>query len=115
MTKYVREKHLGSRGRKVINISQSGAKIKDIFHNVREFYSTHQAARSDDVEKIIFSFGTNDIKYSKFGVRHLKKLIDELVYMTKGLFPAAIILFQSCLPIRCLYPYIPCRWKRFRW
>ena len=106
MTKYVREKQLGFRGRKVINISHSGAKIKDISLNVREFYSTHQAALSDDVEKIIFSFGTNDIKYSKFGVRHLKKLIDELVDMTKCLFPAAIVLFQCCLPIRCMYPYI---------
>ena len=106
MTKYVREKQLGFRGRKVINVSHSGAKIKDIYLNVREFYSTHQAALSDDVEKIIFSFGTNDIKYSKVGVRHLKKLIDELVDMTKCLFPAAIILFQCCLPIRCMYPYI---------
>ena len=26
--------------------------------------------------------------------------------MTKCLFPAAIILFQCCLPIRCMYPYI---------
>ena len=106
MTKYVREKQLGFRGRKVINISQSGAKIKDIFLNMREFYSTHEAAHNDDVEKIIFSFGTNDIKHSKFGVRHLRKLVDELVDMTKCLFPAAIILFQCCLPIRCMYPYI---------
>ena len=106
MTKYVREKQLGFRGRKVINISQSGAKIKDIFLNVEEFYTTHEAARNDDVEKIIFSFGTNDIKFSKFGVRHLRKYIDELVDRTKCLFPTAIILFQCCLPIRCMYPYI---------
>ena len=106
ITKYVREKNLGFRGRKVVNVSQSGAKIKDISFNVRQFYSTHEAARNDDVEKIIFSFGTNDIKFSKFGVRHLRKLIVDLVDMTKCLFPAAIILFQCCLPIRCMYPYI---------
>ena len=26
--------------------------------------------------------------------------------MTKELFPAAIILFQSCIPIKCVYSYI---------
>jgi lysophospholipase L1-like esterase len=106
ITKYVREKQLGFRGRKVVNISQSGAKVKDIILNVREFYMTHEAARNDDIEKIIFSFGTNDIKFSKSGVRHLRKYILELVDMTKCLFPTAVILFQCCLPIRCMYPYI---------
>ena len=56
MTKYVREKQLGFRGRKVINISHSGAKIKDIFLNGREFYSTHQGALNDDVRKNLFEF-----------------------------------------------------------
>ena len=106
MTKYVRANQLGFRGRKVVNVSQSGAKAKDIKANVREFYESHEASHNDDVEKIIFSFGTNDIKHSKFGVQHLKKYIVDLVDMTKSLFPAAIILFQCCLPIRCMYPYI---------
>ena len=106
ITKYIRTKQLGFRGRKVVNISQSGAKIKDISENVREFYHTHQSAKDDDIEKIIFSFGTNDIKYSKHGVSHLRKYIHELVDSTQSLFPTAVILFQCCLPIRCLYPYI---------
>ena len=106
ITKYIRSKQLGFRGRKVINMSQSGAKIKDVKENVRIFYETNEAALSDDIEKVIFSLGTNDIKYSKFGVQHLKKHIDELIYYTKSLFPAAVVIFQCCLPIRCMYPYI---------
>ena len=106
ITKYIRSKQLGFRGRKVINMSQSGAKIKDVKENVRIFYETNEAALSDDIEKVIFSLGTNDIKYSKFGVQHLKKHIDELIYYTKSLFPAAVVIFQCCLPIRCMYSYI---------
>ena len=106
ITKYVRAKQLGFRGRKVVNFSKSGAKIKDILDNVHEFYHSHKSAREDDVEKIIFSFGTNDVKYSKHGVGHLRKYLDELIDQTQFLFPTAVILFQSCLPIRCLYPYI---------
>ncbi len=106
ITKYVRAKNLGFRGRKVINISQSGAKIKDIAANVREFYENDIAAKNNDVEKIIFSLGTNDIKFSRSGVNHLKKYITELIDTTKNLFSHAIIMFQCCLPIKSIYPYV---------
>ena len=104
MTKYVRVNNLGFRERKVIIISKSGAKIRDIKENVKTFYETNEDP--DDVEKIIFSVGTNDITYSKLGVRHLKKHLVELVEMTKSLFPVAIILVQCCLPIRGMNSYI---------
>ena len=55
---------------------------------------------------MIFSIGTNDVKYSKFGVQHLRKYMSDLIDYTKSLFPAAIVILQSCLPIRCIYPYI---------
>ena len=106
ITKYVRANQLGFRGRKVVNMSQSGAKIKDIKENVRTFYEINEAAKNDDIEKVIFSFGTNDIKFSKFGVRHLRGYISDLIDSTKSLFPAAIVLIQCCLPIRCMYSYI---------
>ena len=88
--------------RKFINISENGAKIRDIIKNLVEFHDNEAA---DDVEKIIFSLGTNDIKYSVRGVRHLKRYLIDLVVKAKSLFPGAIILFQSCLPIRNLYWY----------
>ena len=106
MTKYVRTKQLGFRGRKVVNMSQSGAKIKDMKNIIRTFYEFDEAAMSNDIEKVIFSLGTNDVKYSKVGVRHLKGYLSELISFTKSLFPAAIVIFQCCLPIRCMYPYI---------
>ncbi len=106
ITKHVQPGKLGFRGRKVVNISQPGAKIRDIISNVREFYENGEAAKNNDIEKIIFSLGTNDVKFSRSGVGHLKKHIVRLIDTTQDIFPAAIILFQCCLPIRCTYPYI---------
>ena len=57
------------------------------------FYETTKAALSDGIEKVISSLGTYDIKYRKCGVQHLKKHIDELIYYTKFLFPAAVVIF----------------------
>ena len=105
MTKHVRAKQLGFRGRKVINCSHSGAKIRDIKENIRNFYESDEAAKSDDIEKVILSVGTNDVKYSKFGVGHLRRHISDLIDYTKDFFPAAIVIFQCCLPIHCMYPY----------
>ena len=106
MTKFIRTNKLGFRGRKVLNLSQSGAKIVDIKDNVKNFYSSNEAAKSDDVEKIIFSLGTNDVKYCKFGVKHLSRYLADLIDTTKLLFPHAVISFHSCLPIRGMYSYI---------
>ncbi len=106
MTKYVHTKNMGFSGRRLINVSVSGAKIKDIANNVREFYENDLAAKNNDIEKVIFNLGTNDIKHARSGVLHLKKYLSDLINMTKELFPAAIILFQSCLPIKCVYSYI---------
>ena len=90
-------------GRNLVNVSNRGAKIRDILIHVQDFHDTHEAA--DDIEKIIFSLGTNDIKFSRRGVNHLKHFVIELIDRTKYLFPGAIILFQCCLPIRNLYWY----------
>ena len=90
-------------GRKIINISRSGAKIRDILHNVEYFH--HNSPDAADVEKIIFSFGTNDIKYSRRGILHLKQVIIDLINKTKYMFPDCIILVQCCLPMRNLYWY----------
>ena len=90
-------------GRKFINVSNRGAKIKDIIIHLQDFHDT--SAVAGDVEKIIFSLGTNDIKFSRRGVNHLKRYLVDLIDKAKSLFPGAIILFQCCLPIRDLYWY----------
>ena len=90
-------------GRKFVNVSNWGAKICNIRSHLQDFHDTHEAAT--DVEKIIFSLGTNDIKFARRGVSHLKRHIIELIEKAKFLFPDAIILFQCCLPIRNIYNY----------
>ena len=85
-------------GRKCINISESGAKISDISRMVEHFYFNNPS--SNDVDKVIFSFGTNDIKYQKNGVYKFKKLILNLINKTKELFPHVTIFFQSVLPMK---------------
>lgn len=94
---------LATRGRKVINVSRSGAKIKDILLNMENFHAQHPSAPY--VDKILFSLGTNDIKYSRHGVFHLKQVVINLISKAKELFPGSIIMFQSCLPIKILYRY----------
>ncbi len=103
ITKRIRSSQIGQRGRKFVNLSVSGAKIRDIRKSVLNFRDQHASA--SDVEKIILSFGTNDIKYSRKGVKHLKHFVTDLVSDCKRLFPDAIILIQSCLPIRNMYWY----------
>lgn len=105
ITKWIRGRNLGLQGRKVINMSKSGAKIRDITHGIREFYDSHEEAKADNIDKIIISVGTNDIKYSRRGVGHLRKYLTELISTSKALFPRAKIIFQCCLPIKIAYTY----------
>ena len=85
-------------GRKCINISESGAKIEDISRMLDNFYHTNPNV--NNVDKIIYSFGTNDIKFLKFGLHKLKRPIKEIIYKTKEYFPRASIFFQSVLPMK---------------
>ena len=70
---------------------------------IDNFYFTNAAA--NDVEKVILSFGTNDIHYAQKGIRHLVNPIFEVVNKVKSLFPGALIFIQSVLPMRNLYWY----------
>ena len=96
---------MGLQGRKVINLSKSGAKIRDITQSLREFFDSHEDSKSDNVDKIIISIGTNDIKYSQRGIGHLRKYLIELANIAKDLFPYATLIFQSCLPMKVAYKY----------
>ena len=84
--------------RKCINISNSGDKIIDIIKRVESFYS-NPTTNPMEIEKVILSFGTNDIRFHR-GVHHLKSHIIELVQKCKNYFPTALIYVQSVLPIK---------------
>lgn len=103
ITKRLNPSQLSSPGRKVINVSQSGAKIKHVIENVEYFHKTNSMA--GDIEKIIINVGTNDIKFSRRGIQHLKRYLIDLILKCKSLFPSSMVIFQCCLPIRNLYYY----------
>ena len=103
ITQPVIGKRLGRKGRNVINISESGANIRDISDMVDDFARYDPAA--DDVEKVVLCFGTNDVKFQKKGVGHLRSPVFDLINKVKGYFPGAIILVVSTLPMRNMYWY----------
>ena len=102
---------LGMRGRTVINRSLSGAHLDRhsrsrapvISDMVDDFFNLDPAA--NDIEKVILSFGTNDIKFATRGVKHLTGLVYDLINKVKSYFPGALIFVQCTLPIRNQYWY----------
>ena len=84
--------------KKVINISQSGARIRDISQNLENFYEDAKTL-PEDIEKIIFSFGTNDIRFRR-GVNQYHQPIMDVISKAKKFFPRASIVMQSVLPIK---------------
>ena len=99
MTLKVDGNRLGKKGRNVINCSKSGAKIQDIGEMVENFYFNH--GDKVDVDKIIFSFGTNDIRFETKNIYNkFYRDIVELIEKTKCLFPKSTIFVQTVLPMR---------------
>ena len=91
-------KRLAQGNRKCINKSVSGATIASITKSMEQFFED-TSTNSLDIGKVIFSLGTNDIRFRK-GVYYLKNQIVDLIHKTKMFFPQAKIYFQSVLPIK---------------
>ena len=89
--------------RKFINMSKRGAKIHEIDQLIDDFYILDKSA--NDVEKVIFSFGTNDIKFETKGVLKFREPVVNLIKKAKLYFPDAIILIQCVLPMKNMYWY----------
>ena len=79
-----------------LNVSQGGAKIKDVKANLEKF---NQSNKDKDIHKIILSLGTNDIRNIK-DVNILEEPLEDLLKSTKTIYPQAEIYVQSLLPIR---------------
>ena len=60
---------------------------------------------ADDIEKVVLAFGTNDIKDARYGVKHLKNDVFNLINKVKGYFPGAVILVLSTLPMKNMFWY----------
>ncbi len=99
---------LSRKGRIFVNRSHSGALIGDIMDEMDEFFQEHSLHVSN-VDKIILSLGTNEIKYLNcFRVDMFRKFYSSLMKLVehaKNLFPRAQIIFQCLLPIFTLYTY----------
>ena len=111
ITRHIEEKKLAGKGQRCINVSQSGAKIRDISHMFDEFIYKNEHA--GDVANIIFNIGVNDIKYEKFGVDKYREPILSLLNKAKLHYPFAKIMIFSTLPMKNMYRYTVKNFLRF--
>ncbi len=98
-----------SRGtRKVVNVSYSGANILDVTGEVKAFANDNPRS-VENVDKIVFCVGTNEIKWFNPNRRSVTKCfrsrLVNLIKITKAHFPQALIIFRCVLPIRVVYNY----------
>ena len=98
-----------------INVSVSGAKlvnhnrssnVPDMATIVKEFSDSHPT-KVPNVNRVIFSVGTNDIKFLKNKqIGPFRRHICDLVHLSRRLFGKHVqICFQSVLPMRVMYTY----------
>ena len=90
----------GSNGRtKVVNLCKRGAKICTLQNVLDDHYRSEGS--DENVDKIIISVGTNDIRNNKKNtVGHLYTPMENLVRRIKSYYPRAMIYIQSLLPQR---------------
>ncbi len=108
ITKGVDDQKLCRGSRVVINLSESGATIRDVQRISNDFYADNQAI-ANRVDRILVNIGTNDVKWlngRKYSVRRkFRASLCNLVRDLKVMFPLATIVFISMLPIRAFYNY----------
>ena len=96
----------------VINSSTSGAKLEDISNKIDQMYAgtlpeiqNHSDKANLNIRNIIFSFGTNDVRFKRNGVHNLYLPIRALLIKARNFFPGAKIFVQSCIPIKLENPW----------
>ncbi len=86
----------------------SGAKIHDLSKIANEFYSDNPLL-AHKVDKLVINIGTNDVKWLNGRLhsvfRKFRAPLSNLIRDLKFLFPHALIVFTTVLPIRALYNY----------
>ena len=107
ITTRIKGERLSRKGTIVVNRSESGAKIQDIYDSVNDFYYEN-INHAHKVAKVVLSLGTNEIKTFnsfKYSISKFYEPLVNLVKQIKLLFPLAQIIFQSLLPIRVVFKY----------
>ena len=108
ITKYINAERLtrGS-GKKCINLSKSGAKVKDCAVMIDDFVQCNKVDTMN-IERVVFSIGTNDIKLFKQDTNKFWTPLKELVFKVRQCFGYHVsIVFQSVIPMKCMYTYTP--------
>ena len=108
ITKGVDESRMKRGSRSVINLSESGAKIRDIHRISNNFYADNPGL-AHKVYKIIVNIGTNEVKWlngRKCSVsRKFRTPLCNFIRDLKCMFPFASIVFTTVLPIKAFYVY----------
>ena len=86
-----------SKGKKnVINIAAGGSKIDKVKKSIEDYVDQNPSVL---VTKLFVSIGTNDIRFCKDGIGHLKNVICDFMRFLIVKLPSATIYFQSLPPI----------------
>ena len=115
ITRHLDPEFISNRNTEFINVSVSGAKLKntsryssipDIATMVRDFADS-QPSKVHRVNRVVFSCGTNDIKHLRSKqLGPLYKPLCDLVLLARRYFGHRVeICFQSVLPMRIMYKY----------
>ena len=86
----------------ILNLAKGGNKIQNVFQSLHSFKNASENERYL-ITQIFISVGTNDIRYCKNGISHLKGEFFSLVRTIKSYFPTAKIYVQSLLPLPVTY------------
>ena len=87
---------LGKAKKEVVNIARGGYRIKHVETSIKNYVAENPNV---EIEKILISVGTNDIRYCPEGVGHLKGPLKYLTNTIKELCPRSKIYFQSLIPL----------------
>ena len=87
---------LGKSKKVVHNIAVGGSKIAAVQKSIEDYVNDNP---NHDIKKLFISIGTNDIRYCKNGLKHLKPVVCELMKSVRTLLPSTTVYFQSLLPI----------------
>jgi lysophospholipase L1-like esterase len=106
---------VGKSATKFHNCSTSGDKVLDASHKVDRLYAGTLTDQDDklvdgdstDVQNIIFSVGTNDIRRKSNGVLSMFSPVKALLAKTRVLFPKANIYVQSLIPMGFEHSWTP--------
>ena len=95
-------KLLGRNFLSVKNIAKGGATLGKVMEQLEVF-----AKGNEDVivDKLLISVGTNDIRYCKNGISHLRGPLKQLCVRINELYPNSKVYFQSLLPLPCVNKY----------